>query len=469
VPTSINDTDPCVVGDAEGVCCSGVCVDGAECCVELDPNGCPSDEPICIEPGTCVECTVDADCDAFDNDCQDFTCDTQSGTCVPTSINDTDPCVVGDAEGVCCSGVCVDGAECCFGAVPDGCDDGQICRNDGVCVCNGTSCPNGCCTALVNGNCITPQSDTQCGIGGVICTNCNTLDTECKNFSCTTQLGTCTPVDEPPLTPCGTAGVCCDGDCFDPGDCCIDDTCPLNETCQGHLCECGSLNISCGEGFTCCSGECVDLDTNPDHCGACDDPCALNETCSGGVCDCPTVECLSEGVLICCEFGSTCALDDTCPCVVDEDCPELQFCCEPTSGQGTCRECCEPDNCASEICVNNECEDCIPPMAVCSTGVCAVQPDKDCCCFEATHGAVCSNAGPQPVRQCIINCGDSDDCPAGTICDDSFCKETCTVDADCSTGLECISGVCEAIFCEDDGDCPTGRECDGGACVFPTP
>jgi hypothetical protein len=49
---------------------------------------------------------------------------------------------------------------------------GQVCSVSQTCVCNGSSCPSGCCTALSNGQCQSGGGDTACGTGGVGCQNC---------------------------------------------------------------------------------------------------------------------------------------------------------------------------------------------------------------------------------------------------------------------------------------------------------
>ena len=42
----------------------------------------------------------------------------------------------------------------------------------------------------------------------------------------------------------------------------------------------------CPTGQTRCNGECVDLDTDPDNCGACGNACGAGEPCADGICHC---------------------------------------------------------------------------------------------------------------------------------------------------------------------------------------
>jgi hypothetical protein len=82
------------------------------------------------------------------------------------------------------------------------CSAGQRCSG-GQCICDATSCPNGCCTA--GGTCAAGTSETQCGGGGAACQSCgtctvcsyntitDTCDLNCHtgNKSCTSQVCTC--------------------------------------------------------------------------------------------------------------------------------------------------------------------------------------------------------------------------------------------------------------------------------------
>jgi hypothetical protein len=49
---------------------------------------------------------------------------------------------------------------------------------------------------------------------------------------------------------------------------------------------CGSTVVigDCAGDLEDCDGVCVDLQTHPDHCGACGNPCPPGGVCSGGLC-----------------------------------------------------------------------------------------------------------------------------------------------------------------------------------------
>ena len=52
--------------------------------------------------------------------------------------------------------------------------------------------------------------------------------------------------------------------------CLLDSECPAGTVCSNGICEFGCNPAhDCPTGFSCCSGECFDLDSDPNHCGAC--------------------------------------------------------------------------------------------------------------------------------------------------------------------------------------------------------
>src|SRR5581483_7307846 len=74
-------------------------------------------------------------------------------------------------DGACCNG----GSGVCQGDQCIACDAGQRCHQ-GQCVCDATSCPNGCCDGA---NCVpfADQTNQRCGTGGAACAACTGSDT----------------------------------------------------------------------------------------------------------------------------------------------------------------------------------------------------------------------------------------------------------------------------------------------------
>ncbi len=77
---------------------------------------------------------------------------------------------------------------------------------------------------------------------------------------------------------CGGCGVRCD-----PGEDCVEGACRCGGLATGE--DCAGTTAS-----TCCGTRCVDLNTDPEHCGACADRCARSGgtrvACADGRCDC---------------------------------------------------------------------------------------------------------------------------------------------------------------------------------------
>ena len=174
----------------------------------------------------------------------------------PTFRRPCCPGLVFDARGRCaapCSpnGSCCPDGSICAGGVCSPCPWGQRC-NGTACVCDGQSCPNGCCDAQQN--CHSGNAPGNCGNVGNACVSCANPNPVCANKTCTTcaadrpcssgccnlaagpDLGTCQPGTAD--TACGSSGVCTSCTGSRP-------TCGANGTC---VCS----GNSCGTG--CCDG-----------------------------------------------------------------------------------------------------------------------------------------------------------------------------------------------------------------------
>ncbi len=173
-----------------------------------------------------------------------------------------------------------------------------------------------------------------------------------------------------------------------------------------------------------------------------------------------------------CAAGQTCA-SGTCVgqmCSADPDCPASSYCVNGTCvlGSGSCGsddDCALTDHCdtthtprktpagGSDIAVRGICL----PNAACNT-------DSDCMAGQwcdtgagdRTSGGVCSRG----VRPAGSPCVSNGDCGSGQICPAQYggcspppsgggvpaqctsdCEPTCTMDADCATGLHCNNNV----------------------------
>jgi hypothetical protein len=130
---------------------------------------------------------------------------------------------------------------------------------------------------------------------------------------------------KPGLERCG--GRCVDVQ-TDPNRCgACDAQCNDDQVCNGG-------NCACRPGLDLCGGSCVDLQSDPDHCGDCGTTCAADERCNAGTCEsttsgsCPNDTCdLGNGRQACVDFqtdpqncgdcGNTCNTDEIC---VDRNC-----------------------------------------------------------------------------------------------------------------------------------------------------
>jgi len=164
--------------------------------------------------------------------CGGTSCDgcCSKGNCVPSS---TSTCGVG-------GGLCVK------------CDANQACNIQGRCVCDSSSCPNGCCDA--NDQCRT-STTTTCGISGEDCISCSLskATANCENGQCV-------------IASCNTNYSDCDND-----------TSNGCETLLTSTSNCGSCGNKCTARENATSPTCVD--------GICGDKCNYGYQDNGTICD----------------------------------------------------------------------------------------------------------------------------------------------------------------------------------------
>lgn len=440
-----------------GVClcdslsCTGCC-SGSSCLIGESASACG------VGGNECVDCPIGDTCElGVCSSCNPTNCG--DGCCLgavcmtPSSF---DACGFGaEACTVCSSSgadACSSTGDCECGDSPS-CDTGQQCVG-GVCVCDGTSCPYGCCDGDI---CVTTPSIDRCGTGGATCSPCNpTLSDNCS-----------------------ADGECrCDGGpaCQD-GQRCSDETCICDVvTCPGGCCEsevCQGRSVStCGiDGELCTTCSPTRADTCSDlgecRCGA-NPACTVGQRCVDGTCLCDTTSCAGccDGVI--CLSGNAV---DSCG-----------------TGGIECIACPASDVCDGGVCSSCSSDSC--PMGCCSGATCVAPPTTTTC---GTGGAACAACDPVSSDQCVDGacvCGVTDQCVAGQscvgglcICDASSCPAGCC-DGDlchprslttCGVGgdpcVECnpefadrctVEGVCS---CGGLPACETGQRCDGASCI----
>jgi hypothetical protein len=223
--------------DGSGVC--RTCPPGTVCSEDAD------NEIRCIcTPSTCpTGCCINNDLTDEDDEC------VQNGSGAP--VNSVNPDF--DGNSVCGFG----GSECTI------CSIGTIFA--------------GCCTPT--GACNAGTTGISCGSGGGLCEACP-AGSNCINQTCETT-APCGPATCGQGC-CNAAGACLNGTsnnaCGEGGVACT--ACGAGQICQNQ--ECVAEPPECPTGQTLCSGVCVNLQTDPNNCGACGTVCGRG--CQNGTC-----------------------------------------------------------------------------------------------------------------------------------------------------------------------------------------
>jgi hypothetical protein len=229
-----------------------------KCCSRFGAAGADG-KARCACKGEGVACANPSQC--CSGDCRDGNCT----ACPPNTVFCPDGC----------ANLQTDKNHC--GGCDHACDVGQPCQ-DGQCVCDDQSCPDGCCDGAT---CVAvdQQSAQQCGTGGAACQGCG--DDACC-------AGGCVDLQADPLN-CGGCGI----------------PCPVNEACVDGKCTCGERGSSEAP-FTCCPGGAQVICS---HAGGSDftraDNCEVVTACPGGFITCvgmgPDFDCQA-----CCPPGTSC-------------------------------------------------------------------------------------------------------------------------------------------------------------------
>lgn len=170
--------------------------------------------------------------------------------------------------------------------------------------------------------------------------------------------------------------------------------------------EVGVSEAGCASGETDCSGQCVDLNSDPNNCGACDNQCATGETCHIG-------ECQTS-----CESDTDCTSGQYCD--QDEDADGIRECVTKKSNGQTCSATneCQSGNCVDGYCCDAPCNDNCDSCNVSGyEGTCTLNADGSPGFPSSCHPYLCNGASPT-------------------------CPDSCITNADCASSYVCVTEVC---------------------------
>lgn len=194
---------------------------------------------------------------------------------------------------------------------------------------------------------------------------------------------------------------------------------------------CGDCNTVCGAHESCCDGVCVSLSSDRDHCASCGAACARDELCVDGACTpCPVGNQIC-GDVCCPPFRACC--DGTC---VDElesnpdhcgacgnHCPGI--CGDGPDGSMVCHgpRCCSSGQCVDDVQSNPDhcgaCDNACGPDETCCDGVCGgTCGNSYCACHETCCDGECVD-----LQRDDDHCGSCDvECVPNQTCQEGRCK-----------------------------------------------
>jgi hypothetical protein len=302
--------------------------------------------------GTCMQGTMTGACGNSGGLCSDCSMNRNGSKCEPVNGGGQCGCMM-LAD---CTGMSAGATSCTNGICNFACDVNN-------------KCPNGCCSAMMNGTCQTGTGPMACGAAMGLCADCTN---SAMGHAC-----------RPP-------GVC---GCNGPTDC------PMGQSCNNTTHVCSAM---CGGGFSACNGGC----------------CAGN-MCAGGnmPAACGTMNNCTDCTMS--NMGHQCVAG-ACGCNTAADCPALQAC---DTGRHVCTNMCNGNQacnggcCSNGMCVagtqNNACgtngaacTPCANGTPTCTAGACTSTCGNGgngtcgggfCCsankCVDGSKQATCGYSG----------------------------------------------------------------------------
>lgn len=307
-------------------------------------------------------------------------------------------------------------------------EKGTQCLSDNDCASVAGKCVDGYCQAKACTKTRDCTGNQVCYLGFCQPKTCRTWTDCAATEGCVN--GTCTPI----------GGACTTSDdCFDSTLQCISSKCV----------QCGT-SADCDTGQLCSNGICRTCQSNASV-------CAQNNTC------CPTDQtCVSDTV--CCGGGEPCGTPCTTTAQCSGTCPNcVKSVCTCATGQ-LFDPCTQDSDCASENCVKGtgmgdicgyKTKDCLFNNTQ-GESVAACGADTPFCvqgsCSAVQIGAYCKgqNLSDGLNSLCASTIVNGQPSAGGvSFCVNDFCRggpgilnENCNVDNDCTSGLQCQSGVC---------------------------
>ncbi len=424
--------------------CGTVCAAGSSCVASACIAACAANELRCS--GTCVTPLTDPDhCGSCSTVCGLGT-HCANGACVPSCASDQ----------TLCSGQCTTTAsddEHC-GSCTTACGAGQHCVVSS-CAASCTAPQQLCGTACVNlttdsqhcGACNTPCGPVAHGTAGCSASTCHVAACDLGFVDADGQYANGCELDvRTDLANCGGAGVVCTAGAHVATPACVGGVCGV---------------ATCAQGFADCDGVpgngCeVDLQTTPEHCGACATVCTASPN--------ATASCVAGQCAPACQPGfGNCDGVEANGCETNLDSP---------SSCGSCTNACSGPN-AMFQCVSSACQ-----VATCAQGFsdCDRSPTTGCEVHTAgdplncgTCGTICNlnhatascNQGRCAVAQCTQGFSDcnnqpADGCETSVIGDPSNCGACGVVCALNHAMAGCTQGQCTIASCN-----PGSADCDG--------
>jgi hypothetical protein len=310
----------------------------------------------------------------------------------------------------------------------------------------------------LSGYCIEDGSDLGTRVCTIVCDeSCPDPTWQCVIAPGTTDaVSLCLPPESGVCAPCEIDADCEEGDdCLTLGK--------SGEAYCGRLCTGASpcpedypCGFSCNGGTAACGDACVNLQSDPNHCGACGDACPASAVCSEGACAAAcggdTIEC--EGICVdprydvmnCGDCGTVCGAGEVC---------SDGICAAGCGGGSTkCGDACvdttlDPAHCG--VC-GNAC----PPGEVCSASGCGLV----CAGGTTKCGDTCVPLGQDPSH--CGACGNA--CDAGKVCTEGFCALACS-GGTAKCGNVCVNLSVDPAHCGECGSsCPPNQVCSQGLC-----